>query len=266
MCEKTFWQAIDMASKSTRPDDVMDVGRFVASRGERSVAEFLEQLEGALLQARTAGLVDVLLGDATAADGRAVAELDEHEVDQFLQALVLRGSRWFGMLLDDPDNVQGIKGGALVDLRQVIDEARQEPGIDAAPLWAQRPGDRRRDGSPWIWITVATGVGVPGLDASPWKDHAFFGRFDKAALLCSLDDSWRAWRSGIGAKKLDVTVEYWWPGDEPERVEVLERGRSTDVTVYRDANRVMAEGDLVELGDHEASAALELVRNTLAPA
>lgn len=261
--EVEFWRAIEMASGSGLLEDLADVGRYVASRGDAAVAAFTARLKQAVTRLREAGVPDVLRRGATTADGRAFADLSEVEMDSGLEAMVVAGRQWFEILLADPEQASGSRRVPSVDLRQAVEAARAEPGIGDKPLWEERPGDRRRDGSPWIVIYLAQGVGVAGPNAHPWNARAFTARYSKVALLRSLDDSWREWRTSIGARRLDVWIEYCLPEDEPERVAVTGRGRTTAVTVFRDAHRLQAAEEPVVIAEREAETVLGLVRAEL---
>lgn len=261
--EVEFWRAIEMAAGSELPEDVADVARYVASRGDAAVASFAARLDRAVTRLREAGVPDVLRSGATGADGRAFADLTESETDRALEAMVLGGRRFFETVLADPRHVHAAEAVPSVDLGAAVETARAEPGIEEEPLWVERPGDRRRDGSPWIVIYLARGVGVDRSDTRPWNVPGFVSRFEKVALLRSLDDSWREWRDGIGAKRLDVWIEYSLPEDEPERVAVTDRGRTTGATVYRDAHRLQAAVEPVAIAQREAETVLDLVRGEL---
>ncbi len=262
MDDSEFWRAIELAAGSSLPEDVADVGRYVASRGPDAVASFAAHLDQAVSRLLAAGVADVLRRGATTADGRRAASLSPSEVDRCLEGLVLGGRRFFEAVLADPNLVEDAETVPLVDLRSAVAAAKTEPGI-GGPLWEERPGDRRRDGSPWIVIYLARGLAVDGPDSHPWNDRAFVSRFEKVALLRSLDDDWRAWRAEIGAKRLDVWIEYCRPEYEGERVAVTERGRATAVTVYRDAGRLAAVDEPAAIAEREATAVLDSVRATL---
>jgi len=263
--EDRFWRAIEIAVDGSLEKDIADVGRYVASRGDAAVAEFEVELAKAVRALRDAGLPDLLRRETTTTDGRAFADLPETDMDHGLERYLLAGKRYFEVLLENPAREGGPFSIPLVDLRQAVEAARRQPGIDAAPLWQERPGDRRRDGT--LWINLYQGLGV-GLDwnSPPWTTRGLSERFKKAAVLRSLDDSWRAWRSGIGAQRLDVWVEYWLPGSEPERVGVWKQGRTTAVTVYRNIDRLMAPSDPLQLAEQEADAVFDEVRATLSEA
>lgn len=263
--ERRFWRAIEIAAHGELEKDIADVGRYVASRGEVAVAEFGVELLKAVAALRGAGVAEALRRGTTTTDGRALAELSDAEMDHVLESLVVGGgNRYFQILLKDPEREAG--GGRLpmVDLLGAVEAARAEPGIEATPLWQEKRGDRRRDGS--LWIELSQGLGV-GLDwnSPPWTTTGLSTRFQKAAVIRSLDDSWRAWRSGIGAKRLDVWLEYWLPGDEAERVAVTETGSTTAVTVHRNIDRLKAQGDPVQLAEQEAETVFNEIRTSLPP-
>lgn len=263
--EDRFWRAIEIAAYGMLDKDIADVGRYVASRGPAAVAEFEAELDRTVVALRHAGVADSLQrAKTTTPDGRAFADLPDLEVDHGLASLLLAGKRYFEILLKDPEREGSGPGSlALVDFHQAVETAREEAGIETAPLWQEMPGDRRRDGNLWIELSQATGVGVPGWNSAPWTVRGLPERFRKAAVLRSLDDSWREWRSSIGARALDVWVEYWLPESEPERVAVTKRGRKTAVVVYRDFPRLLAPGDPIEIAEREADAVFDAIRSAL---
>lgn len=258
--EDFFWRAIEIGVYGRFDEDIADLGRYVASRGATAAAEFGGELGKAVTALRDAGVCDVLLArHATTTDGRAFADLPESEKDHCLEKLILFGRRDFDKCLANPERVgAGPWAIPLVDLRGAVESARAESGIESGPLWQEEAGDRRRDGKLWLELDVV----LVGLDwnSDPWTIPGVLERFEKAALLRSLDDSWRAWRSSIGARTVTVTLEYSAPGHQEERVAVEKLDASTEVTVCRDFSRLSVPGDALHLAELEAETVLDEVR------
>jgi len=261
--EEFFWRAIELATGGTLNEDIADVGRYVASRGDSAVTEFSAELGRKVASLRNAGVVDVLARDATTADGRTFLRLPEIDQDHVLEWLLLTGRSRYQTLLTTPEAESGPGHIAQVDLRAAVERARSEPGIDVEPFWQEEPGDRRRDGNLWIEVFQGLGVGVPDWNDPPWSTPGLPERFLKAAVVRSLDASWRAWRSSIGARTLDVWLEYCMPDDEPERTVVAKQGRATSVKVYRSFPRLLGSGDPIRLAQREANAVFDEIRATL---
>jgi hypothetical protein len=262
--EEFFWRAVEMAVGSSLPEDIADIGRYVGSRGDAAVAAFAAHLGQVMTWLRGSGVIDVLRKGATTVDGRSIVDLLPSDVDRCLEALVLGGRRYVEAVLADPHWIGDADGLPLVDLGSVVEATVAEIG-EAVPLWMERPGDRRRDSQPWIVTYLAQGVGLGGPEAHPWSAPWFVSRYQKVALLRSLDDDWRDWRDAIGINRLDVWIEYCSPEKEPERSAVTDRRRTAAVTVYRDAARLQMADEPVAIAEREATLVLEIVRAALAP-
>ena len=260
-----FWAAIEIAAYGTLDKDIVDLGRYVASRGSDAAADFLAELSRTVAALREAGVGDSLRrGSNVTPDGRRLADLPDDELDHALETIVLAGKRYTRILLNDPGREGGGSGEfRLVDLRHAVEQSLVELSTETTPLWVEKPRDRRRDGSLWIDLDLTRGAGVPSSDSAPWTIRGFRERFLKAAIVRSLDDSWREWREHLGIRTLDVWLLYSVPGSEVERVEVKSTGSKAAVTVYRDFPRLVAPGDPIEIAEREADSVFDAIRAIL---
>lgn len=227
-----LWDALRFGL-SDHPDDLLDVGAYVVSRGPAAVNEFWTQLEENRDRLRQAGVLDVVTAaGVVTTTGRAVSSLGVAELDRCLDGVILEGRDFLDRTVADPASAAGDLPLSFPDFGAAFAAAKDEPRVLDGPLWEVKRGDLLRDGEPWLSLNpIRMGLG-DGIE--PVESDGSHEQFYRLSMHAAFSDPWRHLRKVLRIKALHIDIDYTGAiaGEEP--FATSRYGRDLEVTLHRE--------------------------------
>lgn len=262
--DSLLWDALKF-QLSDDAAELVDVAAYVVSRGTTAVEKFWTELTEQRDRLRDAGVVETIRSGGVTNTGVRVADLDDTGIDRCLDGLILEGRDFVDGLVRGTSLAEG-DPLLFPDLAAAFVAADNDPRVLDGPLWEARKGDLRRDGEPWLVVTAVRDDETDGV--SPVASDGFHEQFQRFCAQAALSDPWRRLRDKLGAKTLDILVDYGGVfSDKP--FEVTRKRRALDVTVQRAAPELVNHGgdptgQIAAGARREAIQVLRLVHEQLA--